>query len=201
MAGVKMNRYSQNDEQDVILREFEGFTGKFLDIGANDGITLSNTYALSLLDWVGICVEPSPSSFPKLSKLYENNNNIVSCKAALADYDGEIVFYDSDGEGVSSTVKGNVEKYGCKATEVVVDCVSSERLFNSIGYDFDFISLDVELTNVQVLKSLPFDKLTKLKLICVEHDSKQQEIKDFLKPFGFEEIHRTGENIILKRVG
>jgi hypothetical protein len=35
-------RYSQNDEQDVILEYFNGSIGRFLDIGAFDGITLSS---------------------------------------------------------------------------------------------------------------------------------------------------------------
>ena len=42
-------RYSQNNEQDIILQYFGNRKGFFLDIGANDGITLSNTYALLIV--------------------------------------------------------------------------------------------------------------------------------------------------------
>lgn len=195
-----MNRYSQNDEQDIILRELEEIDGRFLDIGAHDGMTLSNTYALSLLDWKGVCVEPSPRIFPILSELYKDNDRIKLFKVAITDYCGVIKFYDSSGEGVSSVIKGNVERYGCTANEVIVDCCDAKTLFSIFGYDFDFISLDVELTNLQVLKAIPFDRLTNLKLICVEHDKHQIEIIEFLKPFGFVKIHETPENIILKRV-
>lgn len=189
--------YSQNDEQSVILSNLPQ-KGRFLDIGANDGITLSNTYALALQGYSGVCLEPSPRIYPKLVELYKDNTLIIPLQVALATYDGTITFYDSDGEGVSSTVEGNVERYGCKSTKCIVECLSSESIFDSIGYDFDFISLDTELTNFELLQVLPFDKLKDLKLICVEHDSKQVEIKEFLKQYGFIEIHRTPENILLK---
>ena len=52
-----MEKYSQLGEQDIILNYFNGKQGTFLDIGANDGKTFSNSYALSLLGWKGVCVD------------------------------------------------------------------------------------------------------------------------------------------------
>jgi hypothetical protein len=50
--------HSQNDEERHILDAFrEGPEGNFLDIGAYDRITLSNTYCLALKGWSGVCVE------------------------------------------------------------------------------------------------------------------------------------------------
>ena len=41
--------------------------GFFLDIGANDGITLSNSYFFEKeLGWKGICFEPLKNAFQKL---------------------------------------------------------------------------------------------------------------------------------------
>ena len=55
----KMKDYSQTGEQQVIFDYFgPEFKGTFLDIGANDGVTFSNTYGLSLKGWRGVCVEP-----------------------------------------------------------------------------------------------------------------------------------------------
>src|SRR5262245_35540374 len=65
-----MNYVSQC-RQDQVLCEiiFPGkIGGRFLDIGANDGITYSNTYCMEKsLGWTGICVEPLPDTFAKLS--------------------------------------------------------------------------------------------------------------------------------------
>ena len=39
----------------------------YVDIGANDGITLSNTYFLEKNGWDGIAVKPIPSVYEKLN--------------------------------------------------------------------------------------------------------------------------------------
>ena len=43
--------YSQNNEEQVILDYFGNKIGNLLDIGANDGITLSNSRKLIELGW------------------------------------------------------------------------------------------------------------------------------------------------------
>lgn len=42
--------------------------GFFVDIGANDGISGSNTYALEQMGWKGICIEPQPDVYRILKK-------------------------------------------------------------------------------------------------------------------------------------
>lgn len=63
-----MQDYSQNKEQTIILKYFEGQLGYFLDIGGNDGETLSNTRALAQLGWRGVLVEPAEIAYKKLAE-------------------------------------------------------------------------------------------------------------------------------------
>jgi hypothetical protein len=45
-------------------------SGFFLDIGAHDGVVLSNTYVLeNRYDWRGICIEANPDTFEELKKI------------------------------------------------------------------------------------------------------------------------------------
>ena len=62
--------YSQNNEQEIIINLFKGKRdGKFLDIGANNGVTLSNTFALAnFYGWSGLLVEASPKAYQRLLK-------------------------------------------------------------------------------------------------------------------------------------
>ena len=55
--------FAQNDE-DLILARFFGTqkSGFFVDAGAFDGITYSNTYLLERRGWDGLCIEPNPQS-------------------------------------------------------------------------------------------------------------------------------------------
>jgi len=43
-------------------------TGTFVDIGASDGFTFSNTWAYEKIGWNGLCLEPRPNMFEKLKQ-------------------------------------------------------------------------------------------------------------------------------------
>src|ERR1700678_3215631 len=89
--------YSQNSEENFILDCFNGAKGHFLDIGANDGKTLSNSYALVERGWPGVCVEASPKAWDRLHKLHgwQNGNGIQLINVAVGSYDGEIELNES----------------------------------------------------------------------------------------------------------
>jgi hypothetical protein len=101
--------YSQNSEQAHIINFFRNKPCHWLDLGANDGATLSNTRALSLLGHPGVAVEPAAPAFAKLLALYRPEgrpplllsegvyrcDNIVVVNAAVTAKDGPIDFYDS----------------------------------------------------------------------------------------------------------
>jgi len=99
-------RYSQNNEEDIILKYFGDFKGHLLDIGANDGVTLSNSRKLMETGWTGDFVEPSDKPFVKLSTLYPNCH-----KVAISTENGLTNLYDSDSHlssdesGLLSTIK------------------------------------------------------------------------------------------------
>src|SRR4051794_23562842 len=57
--------------------------GFFVDIGAYDGVTISNTYSLEQIGWKGICIEPVPSVFETLRQ----KRRCDCINAALSDKD------------------------------------------------------------------------------------------------------------------
>lgn len=62
--------YSQFDEEQHVLAAFSHKTepGRFLDIGAWDPITFSNTRALFELGWSGVMIEPSPGPMVEIMR-------------------------------------------------------------------------------------------------------------------------------------
>tara|TARA_R110000824_G_scaffold155326_1_gene328023 strand:+ start:4260 stop:4991 length:732 start_codon:yes stop_codon:yes gene_type:complete len=73
-----MDFYSQYGQDAVALNFFEkkGIkNGYYVDVGASDGIRLSNTYLLAKQGWKGICVEAHPSYF----ELLKNNRGESVC--------------------------------------------------------------------------------------------------------------------------
>lgn len=80
--------YSQSEE-DRILNEgifHDKKGGVFVDIGAYDGVSFSNTYYFeSSLDWTGLCVEPLKGPF---SKLVESRPGSICVQGCVYDREG-----------------------------------------------------------------------------------------------------------------
>lgn len=199
--------YSQNDEERVLVELFDKAgikQGRFLDIGAYDGKTFSNTLRLTELGWSGVCVEPSPTAFSGLIKIHQNNPEIILVNAAISVHGGWLEFYDSGGDALSSSSPEHVAKWsqgcGVKFTRYSLLSVPMQELFTKFGYAYDFINLDVEGLNWELFQALPFDKLTNTKAICVEHDGHVGEMTDLCAAYGFVKSQMNGENLILQRL-
>ncbi len=85
--------YSQvTHEQDKYLNEnvFKNKkNGVFIDIGAYNGVDLSNTFFFEKeLNWSGICFEPIKDAFELLCK----NRKCKCINACVSDKDGEVSF-------------------------------------------------------------------------------------------------------------
>ena len=63
-----MSYYSQDGQDKFLIEELfkDKKNGFYVDIGANDGVNLSNTKILEDIGWDGVCVEPLPQSFNEL---------------------------------------------------------------------------------------------------------------------------------------
>jgi FkbM family methyltransferase len=71
------SQFGQDRFIDEILQKREH--GVFVDIGAYDGITLSNTYFFETIrKWTGICIEPIPSIYDELAK-NRNCHCVLGC--------------------------------------------------------------------------------------------------------------------------
>lgn len=207
-------QYSQSGEQEVIINFFEKkkVYGLFCDIGANDGVTFSNTRALSILGWGGILIEPSPKAFDKLTYNVKsiNSGKLHPIKIALTNYDGEMILQESgsilkDKNDVSlvSTIHGHEMDRFKSITEycpISVKCNKwSTFLENSPISKFDFISIDIEGEELNVLPDMDFDAM-ETKMVCIEWNSKPELKKEYDKYLSkFKVIYTSAENIIYCR--
>lgn len=202
MSGVKRKDsqvYSQNDEEKFILEYFDGSDpGRFLDIGAADGICMSNTYALYLKGWTGMAVEPSRSLFIALA---QNVPRLMRVNTAIGLGNGLETFYDSGGDLISTLDTAHRDLWaaqGVKYEPTIVTVETWDVLL--IGdYDFDFLNLDVEGTNIELMKQIPLPLVQRLKLACIEFDGDVAAVRQFFEPHGFKLLHQTGENMIMAR--
>lgn len=200
--------YSQNLEQEAIIKYFGDYKGTFLDLGSNDGVTLSNTRALSELGWCGVLVEPSPQAFPKLKKLYEEEKKgcfyLYNC--AIGNNNGKGVLHDSgellktgDRALVSTMVKKETERFSkvVPYDEVEVKVYRWKTFYNRLTIKkFDFVSIDCEGLDIDILKQMDINAL-EVKCLCIEFNGNQTLKGDIDKIMtGFNIIYTSGENLI-----
>jgi FkbM family methyltransferase len=198
--------YSQNDEERHIVEHLSGIApadGRFLDIGAYDGKTLSNTYRLVELGWGGLCIEPSPYCFTQMLNIHRGNERVQLLNTAVIPgaHAAILPFHDSQGDAVSTLVDSHVARWSSsvKYRSFFTQAMPLRAVFAQFGVNYDFINLDVESLNIDLFRELPFDQLTRLKLICVEHDGHYPEMLTELAKHGFRLLAQNGENIIAGR--
>lgn len=203
--------HSQNKEEKYILDFFGNSIGNLLDIGANDGKTLSNSLALIEKGWSGVLVEPGRTAFNKLEKLHGANARIHLVNFAISDKVGKVEFFESEvhkalgdsNYGLLSTLdKKEISRWkgSEKFNKTEVECLDYQTLLN-FSYDtFDFITIDAEGVDLVILKQID---LSHVHLLCIEHNSNKQarkEILDYCSPFGMRNvIYESHENILLAK--
>jgi hypothetical protein len=207
--------HSQNNEEEVILKFFGGAVGSFLDIGAYDGVSLSNTRALAERGWSGALVEGSSFSFQKLFKLYGGNEKFTLINAMidpLGSSAGKIVkMWEAPNCSVTTMTPQNFEKWqedvvmhsegGVKFSEIFVAPTpfsSLLDLFRERKAKFDFVSIDIEGGSADMAMLYDPDEFG-TSVICIEHDDRDKEIVERYLKFRFLPVLKNAENIILAR--
>ena len=198
--------HSQNGEQFHIAKYFEAHPAKyrrFLDIGAHDGTTLSNTHELMLSGcWSGDYVEADPQLASLIRRDDIRIRSLCSIYAAAFAKRGSphtIKFNRSTGGGgfYGTTEQSQIEKFKSITTFTEIE-IPTITVDNLVG-PYDFISLDVEGTNWELLPELA-PRLDECQLICVEHDGHSAKMRRFLEPFGLTHvISYNAENLMVGR--
>jgi FkbM family methyltransferase len=198
-------RYSQNNEQDIILQYFGRRKGFFLDIGANDGQTLSNTYALQLQEWKGVLIEPSEEAFNRIKVRY----GVQKFNVAIGTEDGHCTFHEmgnhlnaGDVSLLSTIKKTELKRWpGVEFKERMTEVWTYKTLLKHSPLKFfDFISIDAEGVDYEILEQID---LKYTDMVCIEHNSNPdlfQLIKDYCNNAGLtKKLLNNLENVIWAR--
>lgn len=192
--------YSQVGQDRFVYTKFfeqlgDNYQGTFVEIGAHDGITHSNSLFFEKeLGWRGVCIEPRASAFNLLIK----NRKCDCLKACIAANNGKKLFLEV--EGYAAELSGLVDlydpkhreridreiaQYGGKSKIVEVDCIDFSTLCQRYGLKtIDFMSIDTEGCELEILRNIDFSKI-EIKVIAVENNYGSSEIQALMKANGF----------------
>lgn len=194
---VQKVSYSQCGEDlivDFLLTSILGIKNPtYLDIGAHHPWWLNNTYLFYKRGSTGINVEPDPALYKTFIKSRPKDINInkgvaFDAKSTIAD------FYIMSSRALNTFSKEEAERIGNSGTYTIeeiqqIELVTSNNLLSKYfsGKALDFLSIDVEGWDFEILKSIDFEK-HRPKIICVEtllfnekgSFKKQSTIMDFI---------------------
>ncbi|MEH1823017.1 MAG: FkbM family methyltransferase [Nostoc sp.] len=192
----KYSRPSLNN-LDTKLEKYLNFSnGFFIEVGANDGYSQSNTYYLEkFLGWRGILVEPIPYLFNKCKRT-RSNSSVYNY--ALVSQELDDSFVEMHYANLMSVVEGSLKSQELQAKHiedglkcqkiaksytVSVPTKTLESILNEFPYlpTIDFLSLDVEGYEINVLLGLNLHKY-KPRYILIEARF-FEEIQALLEPF------------------
>jgi len=183
-----MTSYAQlNQDTSILDYYYYKRNGFFVEVGAYDGISLSNTYLLEKrYGWTGICVEPLPEEFTKLT----NNRPESICvnKAAFSTSDLEVDY------AVAGMLSGIVEYIDChkevwNAPRIKVKTITLNDILKQCHapHYIEYLSLDTEGTELEILEALDFN-LYQFGVIHLEHNGiepRRNNIRRFLESKGY----------------
>jgi len=204
---TKSKYYSQEGQDTLVYSLFFNNTKNrfFLDIGAHDGVSFSNTFFFEThLDWKGICVEPIPEVYERLVK----NRACICIKACIDSKNGTLKFTRVKGygemlSGISDKydqkhkerINKTIKQYGGEVEELEVKAVTVKSLIEQYKLDkIDLMNVDTEGNEWPIIQSFPFDIL-KPKVILVENNYKDNLIKTFLIEKGYTFCVNQGDDI------
>jgi FkbM family methyltransferase len=149
----------QFGEVDVITPIFAGTTdGFYVDIGAHDGVTDSNTLRFDRQGWRGVCVEPHRVYYPRL-RVNRPNAKCLDVAIWKEDVD-EIIFHATTPGGWSRLVEPLLNADWQMVTNYKVRAITMKRLLEeqTVPAPFELLSIDVEGHESEVLSTFDVSK-------------------------------------------
>lgn len=185
--------YSQLGQDLKVLNFYkQKRNGYFVEIGASDGIDLSNTYLLEKeFGWKGICAEPIPNKF---LRLVHNRPNAHCCRQPVYNASNVDVTFDIANNydllsGIASHIDCHKNAVNANKSQLKLKTISFNDLleqYNAPSF-IDYLSLDTEGSELEILKSLNFEKYT-FGIIDVEHnfvEPRRTQMRELLTSHGY----------------
>ncbi|HVC48457.1 MAG TPA: FkbM family methyltransferase [Terracidiphilus sp.] len=174
--------------QDLFALSSNGLkrNGYFVEFGATDGVTLSNTCLLEReFGWQGILAEPATRWHQKLSC---NRHCHIETNCVWAKSDEVLTFAETD-IGEFSTIDSFSESYAKKhAHRYQVQTISLQDLLDKYHApkEIDYMSVDTEGSEYEILSAFDFTRYT-FNAITVEHNHgpRRDKVHELLTQHGY----------------
>lgn len=204
---------SQFQEDKFILQNFpENFKGSYLDIGCFHPTRHNNTYSLYKKGWKGINIDMNPLSI-ELFNFFRSRD--INLNLAISNDNSEKTVYFLGDLNTQNTLDYNQlnflkDHHNIKKEDILEKKIQTQDI-NSVLEKFnlkkiDFMNLDVEGHEIEILSTIDFKKII-INFLCVEminHNKVSIEngkkIHSYLTENEYELVKKYDFNYIYKKI-
>jgi FkbM family methyltransferase len=168
--------------------------GYFVEFGANDGISISNTYLLEKeFGWTGILAEPLAQFQEALREKRPASHIEADCVWSVS---GETVSFNEPPETLLATVETFRSEHRLPDGQLLgrthqVQTISLLDMLDKhkAPRHIDFLSVDTEGSEYEILRTFDFSKYTFSVIVCEHNFAPQREpILDLLTSHGYRRV-------------
>ncbi|MDR2875877.1 MAG: FkbM family methyltransferase [Methylobacillus sp.] len=195
--------FSQFGEDKILASIFKGKTTGFcIEVGANDGIHGSTTFYFERAGWDCLLIEPNPTLCEQIRAI--RTASVVEC--AASSQRGRVELLVATGaplaHGVSTIEAGEgaikkIQSYGFSYKKIMVESLPLDEILSvyATGREIDFVSVDVEGHELEVLKGFDLDRWQPTILLLEDNfNGTDTTVRDYLARCGYYPFRRTGVN-------
>lgn len=194
--GCAVKSTSQSGEENIFISRFMSnrTNGTFVEIGAFDGHTYSNTRVLNFCyGWNGLLIEANLRNYVSLIEKFDRVN-VQVMHSAVCEASQNFVPFTVQGGPVATDitrVSSSFQKRWAKTNRpektLHIPCKPMKDLLAGYSH-IHFFSLDVEGAEYTVVNTIDFDKVT-IDTFCIEFDDhnppKNHNVTSLLKQQGY----------------
>lgn len=190
--------------------------GFYVEVGADDGENYSNSLFFEVFrQWSGILIEPNQESFAKMIQLNRKALHLNSCISST-NLSEPFTFVINPFDGHNTNFLGGISEYLEITQDGIMQAKYEQHFANGDMYQplvqtirctplvdlipehikvIDYLSLDTEGSELQILKNIQFDQI-KIEIISIDVSSitgkrRDEGFEEFLSPLGYKKIKKT----------
>ena len=167
--------------------------GVIVDVGAGDGVNMSNSKHLEDKGWKAICIDADP----RVKKALHKNRLHAHSVLISTKKDKQTFYMNADTPDISGIIKtkGNSDK----STELIPTTLEAILKKEKIG-KIDILSIDTEGTEIDVFESMDWE-VHKPRYLVIEFDTQgtvNLEVEPYFTKLGYKAVAIHGPNMIFE---
>lgn len=202
------SQYGEDLRALALLEKWGHKTGRVLEIGAWNPITLSNSRLMIEVGWEAVLVEPSPKPLMDLAREYSGLGDECSAYAdqvelicaAVTVHGGWIKLNLTEDALSGESIPAQWAEKGGFYGSAWFYSITMADLVARVGGNFQLVSIDTEGTSVEVFAAM-LETGMRPRVVILEHDNRLVEMYPMAEAAAYRVSWMNGTNVMLEWTG